>query len=193
MNNVMSSRLRESLGIKDDSETVTNTANLFAIEGEDHEDVDLPPKEPVKFEVVEVETTVPDLASTDAKTDYVKARNITHTLLQMTGDAVASSLQVAQDTEHPRAYNVFNELVNTMRNLTKDLLDMQKVYKEVTKDRPENITLVQNNTQINQTVNNGTSPNDMLARAEEMRRRAVLELEGFDKDDDDEVIENGGT
>lgn len=195
MNTVMSSMLKESLGIVDSEETAdiaAKASSFFGVtpeDGEENLDEDLPHVEPPKFEVMEVESTVPDLDSTDAKTDYVKARNITHTLLHMTGDAVAGALAVAKESEHPRAFGVFNELVGTMRTLTQDLLAMQKVYKEVTKDRPETINLIQNNTQIN---TEGGAANvspggpvgaaDMLAMVERARR----ELNTFEMDDDDD-------
>ncbi|BAU39997.1 hypothetical protein [Ralstonia phage RSP15] len=192
----MSSRLKESLGISDSQETDTTqtAASFFGVSTEESEDFngeEVPHVEPPKFELVEVESTVPDLISTDAKTDYVKARNITHTLLGMTGDAVAGALAVAKESEHPRAYGVFNELVATMRTLTQDLLAMQKVYKEVTKDRPETINVIQNNTQINNSEGGITAipgslvgASDLLSLVDKARSQ-LKDLEVIDMEEDE--------
>jgi hypothetical protein len=95
------------------------------------------PREPVEFILTEIPSSVPDLVLSDAKVDYIIARNHTYTLLEMTTTALATALSVAKETEHPRAFEAFNSLASTARNFTLDLLALQKTYKEVTKDREE--------------------------------------------------------
>lgn len=95
------------------------------------------PRPEVVFEMDEKETRVPDLNQSDAKTDYAFARSMNYTLLRMTTKALAKALAVADDTEHPRAFESFNSLAATARGLTQDLVNLQKIYKEVTKGRPE--------------------------------------------------------
>jgi hypothetical protein len=55
----------------------------------------------------------------------------------MTTQALARALAVANETEHPRAFESFNSLATTARGLTQDLLALQKIFKEVTKGRAE--------------------------------------------------------
>lgn len=88
----------------------------------------------VPFSPKQVPTTVPDEVS-DIRDDYVTSRNITHTLIEMSGTALEGALKVAMETQHPKAYGVFNELATTMRGLSKDLLEMQKIYKEITLEK----------------------------------------------------------
>lgn len=146
---LMSDSLKEALGITA-PEGSEQTTNPFEGDMTGLEDYMEEPKEPAKFEVQEIPTSVPDLNQTDAKVDYVVARNHTYTLLTMTSQAVARALQVAQETEHPRAFESFNSLVTTARLLTQDLLGMQKVFKEVTKERPEMTPApATNQTQVN--------------------------------------------
>lgn len=121
----MSDELKTALGILNQ--------NPAADEMED----DSEPLPPAKLEVKVVESSVPDLALSDAKVDYVMARNLTYTLLDKVGDALAGALQVAQQSEHPRAYECVNQLATTMRGLTQDLIGFQKTFKEVVKGRTE--------------------------------------------------------
>lgn len=95
------------------------------------------PRPDVEFVIEDKPTVVPDLNQSDAKTDYAYARSLNYTLIKMTTQALARSLEIVRETEAPRAFEAFNNLATTVRGLNKDLLDLQKVYKEVTKDRPE--------------------------------------------------------
>ncbi len=128
----MSDELSRALGMIDPNGTEGQTHDIEGLEEFTNE-----PREPAKFELSEHETQVPDLAATDAKLDYVVARNHIYTLLGMTTKALARALQVAEETEHPRAFESFNSLAQTARALTNDLLNAQKVFKEVVKGRPE--------------------------------------------------------
>lgn len=122
----VSSRLRESLGILDAAEReIRGVANE---EGDDEDDVVRPE---YKLEVPDRKTSVDVASEDDLITDYCFARNLTYALIDLMGGALAGAIAVAKDSEHPRAYGVANELAATMRDLTKDLLGMQKVFKEI--------------------------------------------------------------
>jgi len=97
---------------------------------------DLPPRPPAKLVVLDKPTVLdPELSkNSDLAQDYIYARNLNHTLLQLVGDQLAGAATMAAETEHPRAYGVFNELAGTMRELIKDMLDLQKVFKDVKRD-----------------------------------------------------------
>ena len=129
---LMSDELKRTLGI------LQNDSPEAVVDGTDGLSQYLPEKsEPAVFELEEIETSVPDLLLSDAKIDYVMARNHTYTILSMTTSALANALKVATETEHPRAFESFNSLAATARNLTLDLLALQKTFKEITKDREE--------------------------------------------------------
>lgn len=92
--------------------------------------------EVIPFEMKQVATSVPEVdENNDIRDDYVTSRNLTHTLIEMAGSAIQGALDVAISTQHPKAYTVFNELATTMRGLSKDLLDMQKIYKEISAEK----------------------------------------------------------
>lgn len=89
----------------------------------------------VPFVPKEVATSIPETENSDIRDDYITSRNITHTLIDMAGSALEGALNVAIETQHPKAYTVFNELATTMRGLSKDLLEMQKIYKEISEEK----------------------------------------------------------
>jgi len=89
----------------------------------------------IPFVPKQVATSIPESENSDIRDDYVTSRNLTHTLIDMAGQALEGALSVAVETQHPKAYSVFNELATTMRGLSKDLLEMQKIYKEITAEK----------------------------------------------------------
>jgi hypothetical protein len=95
-------------------------------------------------EIFEIEPTeklveeVPIVISTnnDIETDFNIARTNINSLLQKGNTAVDNLLNVAKETEHPRAYEVAANLIKTLADLNKDLLDIQKKRKELNNNQP---------------------------------------------------------
>jgi hypothetical protein len=95
-------------------------------------------------EIFEIEPTekivedVPVVVSTnnDVETDFNIARTNINSLLQKGNTAVDNLLNVAKETEHPRAYEVAANLIKTLADLNKDLLDIQKKRKELNNNQP---------------------------------------------------------
>lgn len=112
----------------------------------------------IPFKPKEIATSVPETANSDIRDDYVTSRNITHTLIEMAGSALEGALSVAVETQHPKAYTVFNELANTMRGLSKDLLEMQKIYQQIVEDeKAKKKAAAQSGNVTNNSVNITTS------------------------------------
>ncbi len=150
---LMSEGLKKALGI---TESLSTEDQLRNIDDSEFAEFKEEPRPDIKFEIQMKETSVPDLVLSDAKVDYAYARSMNYQLLDMTTQALMRALEVAKETEHPRAFESFNSLATTARGLTQDLLALQKVLKEVTKGRaelePPPITN-QTNVQINGDVN----------------------------------------
>jgi hypothetical protein len=95
-------------------------------------------------EIFEIEPTekiveeVPVVISinNDVETDFNIARTNINSLLQKGNVAVDNLLNVAKETEHPRAYEVAANLIKTLADLNKDLLDIQKKRKELNNNQP---------------------------------------------------------
>lgn len=62
----------------------------------------------------------------EVDTDSAIARNNIKTLLDKGSGAIDNLLLVAQESEHPRAYEVAANFIKTLADLNKDLLEIQK-------------------------------------------------------------------
>jgi len=158
---IMSDKLKETLGIIESADSqlssVPDTQEYVDEYGEVHQiQAQSTSTALAPFEAKQVPTSVPESDNTDIRDDYIKSRNITHTLIDMTGNALVGALDVATQSQHPKAFSVFNELANTMRLLSKDLLEMQEIYKNITKEKEAKAQIVhatQNNTIIQPAAN----------------------------------------
>lgn len=112
------------------------------IPGEDG-DVNIPNRELSPIEVKEIssefrkiikegEEGIPE----DTIVDYLYARDFLYTLLEEASKALNGAMGLAADTDQPRAYGVVRELLETSRELTKDIMALQKTYKEIKKLDP---------------------------------------------------------
>jgi hypothetical protein len=58
--------------------------------------------------------------------DYNTTRNNLHTLLQQGQDALNAALEVAKQSEHPRAFEVVGNLMKHISDINHQLLDLHK-------------------------------------------------------------------
>jgi hypothetical protein len=66
--------------------------------------------------------------------DFATARNNLHQIIHKGNDALEEALLVAKTSEHPRAFEVVGQLIKTLVDANKDLLDIQKKLKDLKKD-----------------------------------------------------------
>jgi hypothetical protein len=69
----------------------------------------------------------------DIDDDFATVRNNLHQIIHKGNDALEEALIVAKTSEHPRAFEVVGQLIKTMVDANKDLLDIQKKLKELKK------------------------------------------------------------
>ena len=101
-------------------------------------------------EVVEKETTVvkrekPDrLTKDDIEKDYEYTRGNLYSIIEKGQEAINGILEIAQESEMPRAYEVAGQLIKSVSDATDKLLDLQKKVKEVNEEEkskgPNNVT-----------------------------------------------------
>jgi len=104
---------------------------------------DLPAEEP---EFIENNTDV--VVSTrsneeDVDTDYQYARQNLYNVIERGSDALNNLVEIANQSESPRAYEIVGQLVKTLSDANKDLLEVQnkvKKLKEDTNTGPKNVT-----------------------------------------------------
>ena len=92
-----------------------NLSEIFDIE---------PMEQPEVLPAVKPTTAV--IASDEVETDAALARKNIKGLLDKGGAAIDNLLLVAQESEHPRAYEVAANFIKTLGDLNKDLLEIQK-------------------------------------------------------------------
>jgi hypothetical protein len=74
-----------------------------------------------------------------AKNDFEMARSNIHEVIQNGVFAMEKLSQIADASQHPRAFEVLAKLMETMLQANKDLLDIQKTIREIdAKDTPIN-------------------------------------------------------
>jgi hypothetical protein len=81
-------------------------------------DIDPIQIEPTTTEVVEVKDTIED--------DTEFARQNIKTLIQKGNDAAEHIVEIAKQSEHPRAFEVVAGLLKNLADMNKDLLEIQK-------------------------------------------------------------------
>ena len=79
----------------------------------------------------------------DAERDYEYKRQNFYNLVERGTDAVEGILELAKESDHPRAYEVAGNLIKQVAEVTEKLGDLQekmKKLKEVPSNAPKNVT-----------------------------------------------------
>lgn len=80
------------------------------------------------YEVVEA---VKEQPSTEVNADYHYARGNMINILEKGNEALSDMLSFAQQSQHPRGYEVVATLIKTLAETNKDLLELAKQRKEL--------------------------------------------------------------
>lgn len=93
--------------------------------------------EPIRStQIVEIPKNSIIVSDDEVNSDSALARNNIKSLLGKGETAIDNLILVAQESEHPRAYEVLGNFIKTLSDLNKDLLDIQKKKQEL---RPQDI------------------------------------------------------
>ena len=95
--------------------------------------------------------------------DYDKSRSNLHSLLQSGQEALMHALEVAKQSEHPRAFEVVGNLVKQLADVNQQLLDLhqqhqklmgvEKKEKEETKNVTNNAIFVGSTAELHKIIN----------------------------------------
>ena len=84
------------------------------------------------------------LTKNDVEKDYDYTRGNLYSIIEKGQEAIDGILELAQETEQPRAYEVAGQLIKSVSDATDKLIDLQKKLKDVneedTKKGPTNVT-----------------------------------------------------
>ena len=100
--------------------------------------------EPVsrETEVVSSPSNSIDVESDDISKDYSYTRASLYSLLEKGQEAIDGALEVAQSSDHPRAYEVAGNLIKNVSEVAEKLIDLQKKMKDIDNkyNGPKNVT-----------------------------------------------------
>ena len=83
-------------------------------------------------------------SSDDIKKDYDYTRGNLYSIIEKGQEAINGILELAQESEMPRAYEVAGQLIKNVADATDKLMDLQKKLKDVEEEKqsrgPSNVT-----------------------------------------------------
>ena len=89
----------------------------------------------VPTESTEVGITKPERHErNDIEKDYEYTRGNLYSIIEKGQEAINGILELAQDSEMPRAYEVAGQLIKSVSDATDKLMDLQKKVKDVNKE-----------------------------------------------------------
>ena len=101
---------------------------------------------------VEVETTIVKkteeniTVSAQIETDYEYVRANLYTLIDKGQEAASGILELAQNTDHPRAYEVAATTIKNVADVAEKLIDLQKKMKDLKEEPKSSSPTTVNNT-----------------------------------------------
>lgn len=91
--------------------------------------------------------------SDNFKNDYEYSRETLFDLINKGRDALEDMIQVARESEHPRAFEVLSGLIKNVADVNDKLMDLNKKHKDInTKEKPAEHTNTTNNLFVGSTV-----------------------------------------
>jgi|TARA_R100001509_G_scaffold138909_1_gene93244 hypothetical protein len=95
----------------------------------------------VESEIVKTEIVKKDIKDTiksntdDVKKDYEYTRGNLYSIIEKGQEAINGILELAQESEMPRAYEVAGQLIKNVADATDKLMDLQKKLKDVEEEK----------------------------------------------------------
>ena len=78
----------------------------------------------------------------DEDTDFQYARENLYNLIERGQDGLEELLEIAKQSEHPRAFEVVGQMIDKLTTTNKELLNLHKVKKDIKTEKggPTNVT-----------------------------------------------------
>lgn len=89
-----------------------------------------------KVEVMKSEV-VPERSKDDVTKDYEYTRGNLYSIIEKGQEAINGILELAQESDQPRAYEVAGQLIKSVSDATDKLMDLQKKLKDVNAEEKE--------------------------------------------------------
>ena len=118
--------------------------------------------------VEKVKPTLKKTETEDVKQDYEISRAALHSLVMKGQEAVDGILEVAQASDHPRAYEVAATTIKNVADTADKLIDLQKKMKELDAEEKKNAPSTVNNTMF---VGSTAELQKMLKQQKEINKK----------------------
>ena len=94
-----------------------------------------------KKEITKVEKVKPSINGQDEDTDFQYARENLYNLIERGQDGLEELLEIAKQSEHPRAFEVVGQMIDKLTTTNKELLNLHKTKKDISTEKgPTNVT-----------------------------------------------------
>lgn len=94
--------------------------------------------------VKDVNIMKPNTKSDDIESDYKYARENLYNAIERGSDALEELVELAKQSQSPRAFEIVGQMIKTLTDSNKDLLEIQKKVKELKREEkskgPNNVT-----------------------------------------------------
>ena len=94
--------------------------------------------------VKDVELVKPDTTKDDIESDYKYARENLYNAIERGSDALEELVELAKQSQSPRAFEIVGQMIKTLTDSNKDLLEIQKKVKDLKREDkskgPNNVT-----------------------------------------------------
>jgi hypothetical protein len=94
--------------------------------------------------VKDVEVLKPDTKNDEIESDYKYARENLYNAIERGSDALEELVELAKQSQSPRAFEIVGQMIKTLTDANKDLLEVQKKVKDLKKEEqtkgPNNVT-----------------------------------------------------
>ena len=104
----------------------------------------------------------------DTETDVQFASDKLKELIGRSTEALEHLSVIAQETEHPRAFEVLSNMIKSTGDLTNDLIDVQKKRKDITQEKGQ---------ESNSTTNNAIFVGSTQELQKMLRNRDVIDAD----------------
>ncbi len=124
----------------DSVEVISDMKNKFdSLNDEFNVDDDIVQTEVVKSKIENIKKT-----SDDIKKDYDYTRGNLYSIIEKGQEAINGILEIAQESEMPRAYEVAGQLIKNVADATDKLMELQKKLKDVEEESQKGPSTVNN-------------------------------------------------
>ena len=100
--------------------------------------------EPPQRDVAKTEKVKPLVNGQEDETDFQYARENLYNLIEQGQDGLEELLEIAKQSQHPRAFEVVGQMIDKLANTNKELLNLHKTKKDIQAEKPSGPTNVTN-------------------------------------------------